>query len=109
MVDAFDCFLQTEVERASETLLRLGILHEATFEQKTSLTGRICWLMFPHKLFQEYWAGYYASKRLCKARAKVTTVIISFQGADLESQKGDQQTQNLCRLLFPRGKHVMAH
>ena len=86
MVDISIVFLQTEVERASETLLKLGILHEATFEQKTSLTGRIFWLMFPHKLFQEYWAGYYASKRLCKARAKVTTVIDSFLVADLESQ-----------------------
>ena len=65
-------FVQTEVENISETLLKLGLLHEVTSEEKTSLTGRMKWLMFPHKLVQEYWAGYYASKRLHFVSKKVT-------------------------------------
>ena len=64
------------MESISETLLKLGLLHEVTLEEKTSLTGRMKWLMFPQKLVQEYWAGYYSSKRLHLVSTKVNFGIV---------------------------------
>ena len=56
--------------RISEDLLKLGILH-GTSEDEARTEEQPEMLTFAQKLFQEYWAAYYASKRLTKTKSKV--------------------------------------
>ena len=63
-------FLQTEITRISEDLLKLGILHGMS-DEEARIGEQPEMLTFANKVFQEYWAAYYASKRLTKTKSKV--------------------------------------
>ena len=68
-------FWQSEISKISEDLFKLGILHE-TFLKEATADKEPEIMTFAHKLFHEYWAAYYASRRLSKVNSKVNFIHI---------------------------------
>ena len=68
-------FWQSDIRKISEDIFKLGILH-GTSNEEASVDEQPEMMTFAHKLFHEYWAAYYASKRLSKVNSKV---IISYK------------------------------
>ena len=62
--------LQCKITRIGEDLLKLGILH-GTSGDEASIDEQPEMMTFGSKLFQEYWAAYYTSKRLGSSTSKV--------------------------------------
>ena len=61
----------------SEDLLKLGILQEPLLDEEASIEAQPKWLVFPNKLFQEYWAGYYASKCIALCKSEVNGMLFN--------------------------------
>ena len=66
-------FLQNEIRRIGEDLLKLGILH-GTSNDEASVDEQPEMMTFANKLFHEYWAAYYASRRLSNVTSKVNFI-----------------------------------
>ena len=65
--------IQDEVTSISPDLLKLGLVHGTHWEEEATLQEEPRWLAYPHRIFQEYWAAYYASQRLVMNNSKVNT------------------------------------
>ena len=66
-------FWQSEIRKISEDLLKLGIVH-GTSNDEASVDEQPEMMTFAQKLFQEYWAAYYVSRRLSNANSKVNFI-----------------------------------
>ena len=56
------CFIfQTHLSEISKDILKLGLLHDSLRDEEASLDEPQGWLMFHHKLFQEFFGGYFAA------------------------------------------------
>ena len=65
--------LQTEIRKINKDLLKLGIL-QGTSNEEASMDEQPEMMTFAHKLFHEYWAAYYASRRLNNENSKVNYI-----------------------------------
>ena len=62
---------QSDVQQISEDLLRLGLLQATPYGEEARLHEQPDLLTFAHKLFHEYWAAYFISRRLANRNTKV--------------------------------------
>ena len=60
----YDFILKTDLLEISKDILKLGLLHDSLHDEEVCLEETQRWLMFHHKLFQEFFGGYFASKCL---------------------------------------------
>ena len=84
--------LQSAVQEISEDLLRLGLLQAVPSGEEASLHEQPELMTFAHKLFHEYWAAYFISRRLTNRNTKVINDALStlcFLFTSLKNLKND--------------------
>ena len=67
--------LKGDIEKTGlKDILKLGLLHGANPDEAT-LEEEPEWLTYPHKLFQDFLAGFYSSKKSLKVNICLLNIL----------------------------------
>ena len=59
---SFKLYLQSEIEKQSSDILKLGLLHEDMSPQRVHIQEQTQWWTYPNRIFQDYLVAYYIQK-----------------------------------------------